>query len=163
MTTTHQIQQGDILQNRFGLRVAARLSAGASDLPHELSERLRVARMQALGRRKRPAVLAHAAAAGAAGLIHHGQTAVFGLGGGDRLGFWGRASTALLLAALAAGLITINIVQDDDRALDVADLDAALLTDDLPPQAYTDPGFLQFLKVQHRERGTAQPSDRPET
>ena len=163
MTTTHQIQQGDILQNRFGLRVAARLSAGASDLPHELSERLRVARMQALGRRKRPAVLAHTAAAGTAGLIRHGQTAVFGLGGGDRLGFWGRASTAFLLAALAAGLITINIVQDDDRALDVADLDAALLTDDLPPQAYTDPGFLQFLKTQHREGSNSPSADRPET
>ena len=79
------------------------------------------------------------------------------------MGFWGRAGSAFLLAALAAGLITINIVQNDDRAVDVADLDAALLTDDLPPQAYTDPGFLQFLKTQASERSAPQPAERPET
>ena len=28
-----------------------------------------------------------------------------------------------------------------------AELDAALLTDDLPPAAYSDPGFLQYLKA----------------
>ena len=71
--------------------------------------------------------------------------------------------TVLASAALAAGLITINIVQNDDRAVDVADLDAALLTDDLPPQAYTDPGFLQFLKTQASESSAPQPAERPET
>ena len=29
---------------------------------------------------------------------------------------------------------------------EVAEVDAAILTDDLPPSAYTDPGFAQFLK-----------------
>jgi hypothetical protein len=28
----------------------------------------------------------------------------------------------------------------------VAEFDQALLTDDLPPAAYADPGFVQFLK-----------------
>jgi hypothetical protein len=75
----------------------------------------------------------------AAAVMRQGPAAVLGLGGGDGPGFWGRASTAVLLAALAIGLVTINIVQDNDRAVDIADLDAALLTDDLPPQAYADP------------------------
>ena len=162
MSTSHQVQRDDILQNRFGLRVAARLSAGASDLPHEVSERLRVARQQALERRKRPVVVAHPVASRAAAVMRQGPAAVLGLGG-DGPDFWGRASTALLLAALAIGLVAINIVQGDDRAVDVADLDAALLTDDLPPQAYTDPGFLQFLKTQHHERSTSPSADRPET
>ena len=95
--------------------------------------------------------------------MRQGPAAVLGLGGGDGPGFWGRASTAVLLAALAIGLVTINIVQDNDRAVDIADLDAALLTDDLPPQAYTDPGFLQFLKTQASERSAPQPAERPET
>ncbi len=30
---------------------------------------------------------------------------------------------------------------------EVAEVDAALLTDDLPPSAYADPGFLQYLKT----------------
>jgi hypothetical protein len=35
---------------------------------------------------------------------------------------------------------------DDDRANELAEIDSALLIDDLPPAAYADPGFLQFLK-----------------
>ena len=164
MSTSHQVQRDDILQNRFGLRVAARLSAGASELPHELSERLRVARQQALAHRKRPAVVAHRPVVSrAAAVMRQGPAAVLGLGGGDGPGFGGRPSTAVLLAGLAIGLVAINIVQGDDRAVDIADLDAALLTDDLPPQAYTDPGFLQFLKTQHHERSGGSSSDRPET
>ena len=31
---------------------------------------------------------------------------------------------------------------------DIALLDSALLLDELPPDAYTDPGFVQFLKIQ---------------
>ncbi len=164
MSTNHQLQRDDILQNRMGLRIAARLSAGANDMSHDVSERLRVARQQALARRKRPQVVAREVATSAGAVIPLGHAAVLGFGGGgDRMGFWGRTSSALLLMVLAVGLITINIVQSDDRAVDVADLDAALLTDDLPPQAYTDPGFLQFLKTQASERSAPQPAERPET
>jgi hypothetical protein len=34
----------------------------------------------------------------------------------------------------------------DNRANELAEVDSALLIDDLPPAAYADPGFLQFLK-----------------
>ena len=45
-----------------------------------------------------------------------------------------------------AGLgLSINVIQNDNRAEEVAEVDAALLTDDLPPAAYADPGFMQFL------------------
>ena len=40
---------------------------------------------------------------------------------------------------------------------------ALMLADDLPPQAYTDPGFLQFLKTQASESSAPQPAERPET
>jgi len=48
---------------------------------------------------------------------------------------------------LVFGLIAINVIQDDKRANELAEIDAALLTDDLPPAAYADPGFSQFLKL----------------
>jgi hypothetical protein len=51
-----------------------------------------------------------------------------------------------------AGLIVITTLQEDNRTDELAEVDAALLTDDLPPAAYTDPGFAQFLKTE----GTAQ-------
>jgi len=54
---------------------------------------------------------------------------------------------ALPLLALVLGLIAISIIQNDNRTTELAEIDAALLTDDLPPTAYTDPGFAQFLKL----------------
>ena len=96
MSTNHQLQHNDILQNRMGLRIAARLSAGAGEVSHDVSERLRVARQQALARRKRPQMVARNAAADAPVVLQQGPTAVLGFGGGDRLGFWGRAGSAFL-------------------------------------------------------------------
>ncbi|TAG34096.1 MAG: DUF3619 family protein, partial [Polaromonas sp.] len=48
--------------------------------------------------------------------------------------------------ALVVGLLTIDAVQVDNRAQEVAEVDAALLIDELPPAAFADPGFVQFLK-----------------
>jgi hypothetical protein len=115
--------------------VAARLSAGAEDLPHEISERLRAARTQAVARRKVVRVLQAAPA-----MVPNGSTAT--LGGG----WWTRIGAIIPLIALVAGLIVITTLQEDSRTNELAEVDAALLTDDLPPAAYTDPGFAQFLK-----------------
>ncbi|MDO5692527.1 MAG: DUF3619 family protein [Pseudomonadota bacterium] len=154
MNTHYNHQHHDTLQNRFGLRVAARLSAGAESLPHDIGERLRVARQQALARRKQP--VASLRQQTATDVLSHGATATMGFGH-DGLGFWGRLASAALVLALAVGLVTINLVQEDGRTMEVADLDAALLTDDLPPEAYADPGFLQYLKS---DAGAARTSSR---
>ena len=55
--------------------------------------------------------------------------------------------SAVPLLALVVGLVVINTAQDERSANDVAEVDSALLTDDLPPAAYADPGFVQFLKT----------------
>jgi hypothetical protein len=52
----------------------------------------------------------------------------------------------LPLIALVAGLAIIQNIMDEDRANELAEIDSAMLVDDLPPTAYADPGFLQFLK-----------------
>lgn len=126
-------------QDQFGRRVAARLDAATLELPHEITERLRAARVQALSKRKIVA-LGEARSVQVSG----GGQAV--LGGDDRPGWWHRLATALPLVVLLAGLVTIHLVQNDTRAQELAEVDAALLTDDLPPAAYADPGFAQFLK-----------------
>ena len=152
MNTNHRQLHTDTLQNRFGLRVAARLSAGTEGLPHDIGERLRVAREQAVSRRKQPAAVLRQRAAMAAS--RNGNTATLSVGD-DGLGFWGRLTSAALVLVMAAGLIAINVIQDDDRTMEVADLDAALLTDDLPPEAYADPGFLQYLKTGAQSAGAS--------
>ena len=151
MNTNYSQQHTDTLHNRFGLRVAARLSAGAEALPHDIGERLRAAREQALARRRHPVALVRQRAASA--VSRSGDTATLGLGD-DGLGFWGRLASGMLVLVVAAGLVTINLVQDDDRTAEVAELDAALLTDDLPPEAYADPGFLQYLKSSKGAQGS---------
>ena len=152
MNTNHRQLHTDTLQNRFGLRVAARLSAGTEGLPHDVGERLRVAREQAVARRKQPAAVLRQRAAIAAS--RNGNTATLSFGD-DGLGFWGRLTSAALVLVMAAGLIAIHVIQDDDRTMEVADLDAALLTDDLPPEAYADPGFLQYLKTGAQSAGAS--------
>lgn len=144
MNTNYSQLHHETLQNRFGLRVAARLSNGADTLPHDIGERLRVAREQAVARRKQPMAVLRRRSAGA--VVRNGDTAALGFGD-DGLGFWGRLASAALILVVAAGLVAINVMQDDDRVTEVANLDAALLTDDLPPEAYADPGFLQYLKT----------------
>ena len=139
MNTTHQ-QHAYRDQDRFGRRVAARLAAGTAELPYEVSERLRAARAQAMAKRKlvssqtAPAVLASG-----------GGSAVLGRGA-DGVSWWNRIASALPLLVLAAGLVAVHMVQNDHRANELAEVDAAILTDDLPPAAYADPGFAQFLK-----------------
>jgi hypothetical protein len=129
-------------QDQFGRRLAARLDAGAAQLPHDLGERLRAARMQAVAKRKSSSL--QPVHAGTVSVSAGGQGT---LGGGDdNLSLWQRVASALPLIVLLAGLVTIHVVQNDRRAREVADVDAALLTDDLPPAAYADPGFVQFLK-----------------
>ena len=152
MNTNYRQLHTDTMQNRFGLRVAARLSAGTEGLPHDIGERLRVAREQAVARRKQPAAVLRQRAAMAAS--RNGNTATLSVGD-DGLGFWGRLTSAALVLVMAAGLIAINVIQDDDRTMEVADLDAALLTDDLPPEAYADPGFLQYLKTGAQSAGAS--------
>ena len=144
MNTSYNTHQVDSLQARYGLRVAARLSAGLEGMPHDISERLRVARHQALSRRKQVVVVTRLHAVPA--VLSNGRTAVLGQGD-DGMGLWGWLTSGALVVAMAVGLVAINIVQDDDRVMELADLDAALLTDDLPPEAYSDPGFLQYLKT----------------
>lgn len=134
-------------QDRFGLRVAARLSAGSQDLPYDISERLRAARTRAVAQRRREFVVSPASQHT---LLVQGAGSV-ALGGGDEgLNLWSRLASALPLLVLVGGLFVIQAVQNEQRAVEVAEVDTALLADDLPPAAYTDPGFAQYLKL-HQE------------
>jgi len=124
-------------QDQFGRRVAARLDAGADELPHDITERLRAARVQAVARRQVGLQAAQSVSATA------GQAT---LTGDEHVSLWRRLASVLPLLALAAGLVTIHVIQNERRASEVAEVDAAILTDELPPAAYADPGFVQFLK-----------------
>ena len=128
---------GSVLQEQFGRAVGRRLSAGTAELPYHVTERLRAARVQALARRKVEAT--------APMVVGNGQSAALAFGK-QRFGLWQQVGSVLPLVVLVSGLVLINSVMNERRASEVAEVDAALLTDDLPPAAYADPGFVQYLK-----------------
>jgi hypothetical protein len=138
-----QDYQVALAQDRFGMAVTARLSDASDALPNDLSERLRVARAQAVAKRK-----AVAAPRAASVVVANGSSATLSHGSGDDdFSLWDRVVSALPLIALLVGLVSIHFIQNERRANELAEIDAALLIDDLPPSAYTDPGFVQFLKA----------------
>jgi hypothetical protein len=124
----------------LGRVIAARLSEGAETIPHEISERLKAARAQALAKRRIVNLQV------ASDIAESGGELALNLGGRED-GFWNRVASLLPLLALVAGLISIAVMQDELRAREVAEVDAELLTDELPPSAYVDPGFAQYLRV----------------
>lgn len=126
--------------DRLGRLLSNQLTLATPELPHDISERLRIARQSALAQRKPLARtrLSIEPQANANGSL----TAPADEG----LNIWSILASALPLLVLLAGLVTIQWVQQDDRTAELAATDAALLTDVLPPDAYTDPGFAQFLK-----------------
>lgn len=150
--TPEPTAEASLTMDAYARRIAARLTEGSDDLPYDIAERLRAARMQALERRKRPAA-AHAARpavqetivglSGGAAVLGRGG----GSGGGEGSGWWRALVSAVPLTALLAGLVFINLSQDETLATEMAEVDTALLADDLPPSAYADPGFVQYLRA----------------
>jgi hypothetical protein len=142
--TTRDLNQIASYQDRLGRNIAARLSDTTHDLPNDISERLKAARMQALSKRNvvKLQTVTSVNVQGGAATLNAGD---FGSG------LWSRLGAVIPLLALVAGLLTIAVVQEQQRANEIADVDAELLTDDLPPAAYTDPGFAHFLSINRRD------------
>jgi Protein of unknown function (DUF3619) len=137
-------KQLDAVQDRFGLKAASYLSLGISDhshaLPHDVTERLRAARAQAVAKRKVARLQT------APQVVNNGGSAAMTWGSGERFGWWAGIGSVVPLIALVVGMLVINNVQSDNRTQELAEVDAALLLDELPPAAFTDAGFVQFLK-----------------
>lgn len=154
-----------VLEARFGLRVAARLNEGTQTLPHDVTERLRIARQQAL-ERAAARRLAAAPAAIADDIVTQGD--------GSAALHWSDASggplnkpwlktlgTLVPVLLLLVGLLFISHWRDREQIATTADIDSALLGDDLPPAAFTDPGFVEFLlapQTEHPLDAAAEPA-----
>jgi hypothetical protein len=123
-------------EHQFGNKVRQLLNQGLR-LDAGVAARLRAARERALERqRPEPApVLAWA-------------DNVLG-----RFDGWRGLSLRVLLpmAMLIAGLAGIYTWQQNQRAAEVEEIDARLLTDDLPIDAYLDRGFQNWLKKRSAE------------
>jgi len=143
----------DARVTRFGLRVAAGLTESTATLPHDVTERLRFAREQALARAAQARATSTASVAQAspasANLVQVGSTLALGggpQGGRDNHGLWAKLVSALPLILLLAGLLLMQQGQINQQIAAAAEVDTALLSDNLPPSAFSDPGFAEFLR-----------------
>ena len=139
LTYSHVDRDG--LEARFGVRVASMLGERAQSTAPDISERLRFAREQALTRGQ--AARRQEQLISAPVVVGRGRAATLA----NPLGWWFKFGSAAPLALLVLGLAGIAHVHDKAQIAAVAEVDAALLSDDLPPAAYTDPGFAEYLKT----------------
>lgn len=121
----------------IGRRAHAALEAACGELPPDIVFRLRQSRERAVAAalpRRRLALLPRLA--GMAGT----------LGGGDWLRQNLVSATGVVLLALIAAFASQQ--SQDERFNESMDIDTALLTDDLPIDAYLDRGFGNWLDSQ---------------
>ena len=122
--------------DQFGQASAALLRQGTQSIPQNIKDRLYASRMKALAVRKPELALIPKQ-------VLAGTTRNWSSGSN---GLWDTVGWIAPLVVLVFGLIGIAQWQDDSRINDIAEVDAALLSDDVPPDAYADSGFMAFLK-----------------
>lgn len=118
------------------------LNEQLDQLPEATTSRLAAARAAALARKKADAPKQAAKAAPARGGFSFG-TLFSGVG-------LGRIAVAVPLFALVAGLAGVYQHEQKQHIADLAELDAAVLSDELPLTAYLDDGFNAYLASQKR-------------
>lgn len=149
----------DAAEPRTVAVVLSALNDSARGLERDTAERLRASREQALARRKaartasqtsdtpvlapRPLGWASGAAPGTDRRLSEGLNPFTGV------------ASLLPLVLLVVGLAVLSQATAQWRASELAELDAQLLTAELPPAAYADSGFVEFLRASHADAAAA--------
>jgi Protein of unknown function (DUF3619) len=134
-------------EHEFALKIRHALDENIASLPAASLDKLASARRVAIARKKpsRVAVAAPVMApafAGAAGQLELPAAA-------GKRGRFSRLAFAWPLLALVIGLAGIAYWEDQQRTAELADIDAAMLSDNLPLDAYLDHGFNAYLTRNH--------------
>jgi Protein of unknown function (DUF3619) len=124
----------------FAYKVRHALNEHLEDLPASTTERLSSARSLALSRKKKNAPLR----------AHASRLAFAGAGGffNEPMSWLGRLGVAAPILAGALLLVGMYQYEQQQRISETADIDAAVLSDDLPLSAYLDHGFNAYLAKQ---------------
>jgi hypothetical protein len=120
----------------LALRLAQALDDGSERLPYRITHRLQAARQAALTvhAKQLAPVLAPVLASNRGSFEDQPSLA------------WRILATVLPIAAISAGFMAIADLGDALEADETAEIDEAVLTDEVPISAYADHGFGVFLK-----------------
>jgi uncharacterized membrane protein len=128
----------------FAYKVRRAMTESSENIPEATLERLAYARQLALSRQKQSV-----------------PTAAFAFGGilAGAGGFsfkqknWFKKSLIVLpLMALTIGLYVIYQYEQQQQINDLAEIDAAVLVDELPPDAYLDNGFNAYVNKENKDK-----------
>ncbi|SHF26990.1 Protein of unknown function [Lampropedia hyalina DSM 16112] len=145
-TRHHPPEDTEALALRLG---QALKTAHAQDLPADITARLSAMRLQALA--------AHRQAQQQATHAHTPAKQRRTI----RFTWWQRLLAALPIAAAGATAAFMQGAVSDDGLTSHIEQDIQILSSEVPPQAWTDPGFVEFLKAYQppqTETGHNQPS-----
>ena len=140
MSKHYQTPQVDSEQElQVALLTRDLLNEGTADLPAHISNRLENARKLALAAKleERKPFWSH-------NWVRESFKNSNSTGSDWRNRAWGAFGAAPIFA-LAFGIILISGWQQDERILDIAKVDSAILVDVVPPHAYKDDGFVRYL------------------
>lgn len=113
-------------------------------LPASTTDRLAAARAAALARKKPDAARATAGSPATGGWRGFGALLT-----GPALS---RVAVAVPILALVIGMGGVFQHEQQQQIAELADIDAAVLSDELPLTAYLDPGFSAYLESQQRQQ-----------
>ena len=116
------------------------LNDNLDNLPASTTDRLAAARAQALARKKADAPVR----------AKSRQRTAFDVSSLFSMQWVARAAVVAPLLAMVAGMVGVYQYEHEQRAAELAELDAAVLSDDLPLTAYTDHGFNAYLAQQQQ-------------
>lgn len=138
MNTAKEVEELD-----YAHKIRHALDQGLANLPDTTVSRLAAARTLALSHKKKEApVLVPVAAVALAGHRSRGLNAP---------PTWlQRVGMILPMIAFIAGLVGIYEFEQQRRIADTADIDSAILADELPPAAYLDHGFTAYLSSREK-------------
>jgi hypothetical protein len=126
----------------FAYKVRHALNEQLDHLPSATTDKLAAARRAALKRKKADAPLRVAR-----------QWLALNAGGAfSSFGWANRVAVALPLLAMVIGLAGIYQHEQQQRIAEIAELDAAVLSDELPLNAYLDHGFDAYLLQQQQQQ-----------
>lgn len=119
----------------FAHKVRYALDANLESLPASTTERLAAARALAVSRKKADAPLRKRTGFGRLAALFTFEPMDF-------------ARAAMPVLVVVAGLAGMYQYQEQERIAELAELDAAVLSDELPLTAYLDHGFNAYLESQ---------------
>ncbi|QRM19121.1 DUF3619 family protein [Dechloromonas sp. TW-R-39-2] len=120
-------------EERFASRIRQALNHGAKDIPPAAARRLEAARHIALSKQKQPVAQLSLAGSGTSTLKNGGHNAPY-------------LKQILAILALLLGMWISFYWHSVQYITELEEVDSALLSDDLPPEAFMDNDFFEWLK-----------------